>query len=278
MVVDEEQEFYINELIYNTEAINDILEDITFNEINDEGESFDNQYCYEVLNNLLKEENDIINQYVFTRDFIKILKFHMEEGLSKCTLDEQRISKRIIKLLSNKLLGEKNYNYSIDIYLIAFSLLEEYIENTKSEQLKSELIKIKYDVALFKPELTSVFLERNFNFKNNIYVFPESYNFIYENNVFDDNFYETIIELYSKDLLMLNNEDIYDVEGQAKLFFLYSMIKSASFFLKEPLTWEYFEGKFDLDTANEYFINLLKSLVSSNEGVLKRINLVTLKR
>ena len=192
--------------------------------------------------------------------------------------NDKRVAKRVIKLLRNKLFRTDNYLYIIDIYLVALKLIDDYVKTLNNEMLMRELIQIKYDLAMFKPELTNALLEKRFAFSDDIYICPEIYDYIYESNVFDDDYYKTIIKCYTKDLLKIKNDDYDDIEEQAKIYFYYSMIKSCSLFLKNSLTWEFFDEFIDKEQINLYSIGLLKSIIGSKDDLLKRVKFITLNR
>lgn len=278
MLVNDEQGFYMNELFNNTQEINNILEDIQFNEFSDGENSKDNIICFELLGDLLKSENDILSNSVFDVSFMKKLKVNLKNGLSSCSDNDKRVAKRVIKLLRNKLFRTDNYLYIIDIYLVALKLIDDYVKTLNNEMLMRELIQIKYDLAMFKPELTNALLEKRFAFSDDIYICPEIYDYIYESNVFDDDYYKTIIKCYTKDLLKIKNDDYDDIEEQAKIYFYYSMIKSCSLFLKNSLTWEFFDEFIDKEQINLYSIGLLKSIIGSKDDLLKRVKFITLNR
>ena len=209
-------------------------------------------------------QNDIFDYY-----FIKDFKDYLITSMDENSPEKQKQLKRLIRNLQNMLETDNGFNYSRDLNVLTLCILENYIISSSSELLNKELIKIKYEFAFANPEFTEEFMNRNFEFIDNLNISNVLMTNTKKFNV--DIYLKTIIELCANDLLSYDDEAYQDIKKAAKVMYLSFKIQAAIMFLKEDITWDFFEDRLNIDEKNKYSINILKSTLINQSETRKLI-------
>lgn len=264
MVITDKQYKIIIKLIGNLDRINEILDNLKKLEIEGNKDSITYKFNIQNLQLALQTNDELLQNDIFDYHFIKDFKEHLTISMNEKHTENQKQLKRLIRDLQNMLETDTGFYYSRDLNILTLCILENYIISSNSELLNKELIKIKYEFAFANPEFTKEFMNRNFEFVDNLDI---SDILMTNTKKFNSEIYlKTIIELCASDLLSYDDEAYQDITKAAKVMYLSFKIQAAIMFLKEDITWDFFEDRLNIDEKNKYSINILKStLIKKNE-------------
>lgn len=269
MLMTDKQFTIIKSLMYNLDKIKEALDNLMKMEIEGNKVSITYKFNIQNLQLALKTNDELLQNDIFDYNFIKMFKEYLISSINKYPLEKQKLVKRLLRDIQNRFEDSSGIVYSRDLNITTLCILENYIISNDCEPLNKELLKFKYELALKNPEFTEEFVEKNFEFMNNIGI---SNILNSDNKGFNTCIYlQTIIELCAKDLLKYNNEDYKDITKSAKIMFLSFKIQAAMMFLQEELTWDFFEERLDIDENNTYSINILKSTLGKKSETRKLV-------
>lgn len=249
-----------------------------------EKEKLKNTHLYNLnLNKLklvLKQYDEIVKNEITDIDFIASLIDAIRECLNELEGVHQTIALRLLSELEKKVSDNCAFTYDRDINMVCLSLLDNYIENSSNWNLNDWLIAVKYDIAFRFPEVTEESLNRNFDFKNDVYIFSDIIkNIPTDNEGYEqyslDEFAKGILNIYGNQLLNINNFAFENNETKVDIIYYFFMVESAVLFLNEEITWDFCETFFEIDDDNTMAINLLKQAIRSKPQTRKRFNFVS---
>lgn len=185
-----------------------------------EAESLKDIFAYDnELNNFSKAlctHNELLKSEEFEDiDFTVELKELIQSNLENLGDFEKVIAIRIVGELENKLLKNLTNNYERDIFMVTLCLMDNYLtENINNGTLNKNLITYKYILSLQVPYITEECINRKYDFKENLYVFPEILSQINaqdeESQFSFEEYLEQLFSFCSNELLSFGNEDYRD--------------------------------------------------------------------
>ena len=269
MIITDKQYKIIIKLIGNLDRINEIINNLKKLEIEGNKDSITYKFNIQNLQLALQTNDELLQNDIFDYYFIKDFKDYLITSMDENSPEKQKQLKRLIRNLQNMLETDNGFNYSHDLNILTLCILENYIISSSSELLNKELIKIKYEFAFANPEFTEEFMNRNFEFIDNLNISNVLMTNTKKFNV--DIYLKTIIELCANDLLSYDDEAYQDIKKAAKVMYLSFKIQAAIMFLKEDITWDFFEDRLNIDEKNKYSINILKSTLINQSETRKLI-------
>lgn len=249
-----------------------------------EGIGFKDSYHYTRILDKYKKtlliHEELLMSDEFDIDFIIEVKDLICSNLDKIDVKEVSLAIRIIGELENKLSDNLLLRYDRDILIVMFCLLDNYLaDNRLNDYLKRNLITMKYVLALRSFEITKECLNRGFDFRDNVYVFPEIISFVNEkNNCLEYSLQEYCKRFfvnYGNELLSYKNEDYYNLNENCYAIQSFFLVESIILFLDDDLTWDYCEENLNVDENNTTSIELLKKALKSKPETRKRVNFVS---
>lgn len=247
-----------------------------------EGRGCKGTYEYSLLLNkyqkALSLHDEILASDEFDIDFMAEFRELIISNLDNLDHKETIIAKRILGELEDKLSDFSLLKYDRDIFMVMLCLLDNYIYECKNcDLLKKNLITLKYVLPLKISDITMECATRNYDFKDNVYVFSEAFSQLNGNNEYYslEDYAMKVFLMFANELLNFKNDDYYNPEENCYAIQTFFLVESAILFLEEEITWDFCEVNLEIDDNNTTSIDLLKKALKSKGETRKRVNFVS---
>lgn len=276
----EENNKIFNILLKHTSKIDMLMYQLCTMEVSRQQNKPEFKEYLEQLKNEIDKMNSIYKKNIFNEKNTNTIYKELSNKISVIPKPYNRGYIRMILELENAIEKECFLTYDRDIMNVAFHLLDQSIANLPNDELRAEIIKYKYDIAMRCPNITQDCINNEFNFDKEIYDCSDLVSTLRNNrlnpyeNYSLEQYARSVIELHGMKLLEVTDEDFRkDFKIAAEAMFDYYMIASAISFLPYELDAEFFEELIKKHNIVEetYSTKLLRTLLGSKKNTRKRV-------